>query len=130
MPTIEAVFDTTVFIDAFKGHDGAVTLMAAARGNSGSAGYSPVTAYELWLGYMSRSEEMFHIAAFAALREISFNSASARQVATWLRGYTRSQRLQRASDAMIAATAASLGATIYTRNPRDFTRFYPNVQPY
>jgi predicted nucleic acid-binding protein len=31
---------------------------------------------------------------------------------------------------MIAATAASLGTTIYTRNPRDFTRFYADVKSY
>jgi len=126
----DAVFDTTVFIDAFKGHEGAVTLMASARGNRGVVGYSPVTVYELWLRYMTRSEEAFHTSALTAVQEIPFDSASARQVAVWLRGYTRSQRLQRASDAMIAATAASVGATIYTRNPRDFTRFYPDVQSY
>jgi predicted nucleic acid-binding protein len=33
-------------------------------------------------------------------------------------------------DAMIAATAASLGSTIYTRNPRDLARFYADVQSY
>jgi predicted nucleic acid-binding protein len=126
----DAVFDTTVFIDAFKGHGGAIALMVAARGKRGEVGYSPVTVYELWLGHMDRSEEFFYISALKALREIPFDSSCARAVALSLRGYTRSQRLQRASDAMIAATAASLGATIYTRNPRDFTRFYTDVQSY
>jgi predicted nucleic acid-binding protein len=127
---VDAVFDTTVLIDAFKGHERAVTLLAAARVDRFDAAYSPVTVYELWLRTMSRFEEMFHASAIAALREIPFDSTSARQVGLWLRGYTRSQRLQRASDAMIAATAASLGATIYTRNPRDFSRFYTDVESY
>lgn len=129
MTMIDAVFDTRVFIDAFNRQESAAILMAAI-GNRIAVGYSPITVYEPWLRYMTRSEEAFHTSALTALQEIPFDSASARQVALRLRGYTRSQRLQRASDDMIAATAASVGATIYTRNPRDFTRFYPDVQSY
>lgn len=50
-------------------------------------------------------------------------------MASWLRDQARSGRKRLLGDTVIAATA-SLGATIYTRNPRDFTRFYPDVQSY
>jgi predicted nucleic acid-binding protein len=126
----DAVFDTTVFIDAYYQYQGAVALVDAARNGSIEVGYSPVTVYELWLGSMTRLEELFHQTVLARLLELPFESARARQVARWLAGYTRSQRLRSASDAMIAATAASIGVTIYTRNPRDFTRFYTDVQSY
>lgn len=79
---------------------------------------------------MSRDEETYHRANLIFLREVPFTSELAMQVGVWLRSATRVQRLRLAADAMIAATAASLGATIYTRNPRDFTRFYADVQAY
>jgi predicted nucleic acid-binding protein len=127
---IDAVFDTTVFIDAFNGNERAVSLVRSVSQGRLTTGYSPVTVYELWLRRMSRREEFFHESVLARLVELPFESARARQVARWLAGYTRSQRLRSASDAMIAATAASIGVTIYTRNPRDFTRFYTDVQAY
>jgi predicted nucleic acid-binding protein len=127
---VSAVFDTTVFMDAFLGDGGASSLISWATRRPGTAGYSPVTIYELWLQDMSRTEQAFHQSVLMKLHEIAFVSSAAIQVAIWLRRHTRSTRLQRAADAMIAATAASLGATIYTRNPRDFTRFYADVQSY
>ncbi|SRR6266540_1772078 len=126
----DAVFDTTVFIDSYLGHQGALTLLSAATDGRLEAMYSPITAYELWVRPMGRAAEIFHIAVLSALQDIPVTSALARQVADWPRVATRSQRLRLAADAMIAATAASLGATIYSRNPRDFSRFYTNVQSY
>jgi predicted nucleic acid-binding protein len=123
----DAVFDTTVFIDSHLGHQGALALLRAATDGRLDAVYSPVTTYELWVRQMARAEEIFHIAALSRLQEVPFTSALARQVADWLRLATPSQRLRLAADAMIAATAASLGATIYTRNPRDLSRFYANA---
>lgn len=79
---------------------------------------------------MNRHEEFFHQATLRVLRELPVSAREARQVADWLRPSTRAQRLRRATDALIAASAASIGATIFTRNPRDFTRFYTDVQSY
>jgi predicted nucleic acid-binding protein len=126
----DAVFDTTVLIDAYYRREGAVALLGAATSGRIEVGYSPITVYELWLGLTNRSEETFLTSMLLGLQELPLNSTVARLVARWLGGYSRSQRLTLAADAMIAATAASLGATICTRNPRDFTRFYTDVQSY
>jgi predicted nucleic acid-binding protein len=124
----DAVFDTTVFIDSYKGIAGAVSLVEDVIRGHLAAWYSPIVVYELWVRPMDRSEEFFHSATLALLREAPVSSREARQVADWLRGSPRAQRLRLAADAMIAATAASIGATIFTRNPRDFTRFYTDVK--
>jgi predicted nucleic acid-binding protein len=127
---IDAVFDTTVFIDAYNRNQRAMHMLADVASGRLSAGYSPVTVYELWIRTMSRAEEAFHASLLATLEEIPLDSVMARQVSSWLAPSTRAQRLRLASDAIIAATAASVGATIITRNPRDFTRFYSDVQSY
>lgn len=125
-----AVFDTTVFIDSYKGVKGAVALIETVIKGGMVGWYSPLVVYELWVYPMARNEEFFHQAILRLLRELPVSSREARQVADWLRPSTRVQRLRRATDALIAASAASIGATIFTRNPRDFTRFYTNVQSY
>lgn len=126
----EAVFDTTVFVDSYLGHRGALALLKAATDGRVEAAYSPITAYELWVRPMDRAEEIFHLAALSRLQEIPFTSTLARQVADSLRVVTRPQRLRLAADAVIAATAASLGATLYTRNVRDLRRFNADVRSY
>lgn len=126
----DAVFDTTVLIDAYNGRQGAMIVLSDVATGRLTAAYSPVTIYELWIRSMSRSEEAFYTSVLATADEVAFDSAMARQVAEWLTSVTRAQRLRLAADAMIAATAASLGATVITRNPRDFTRFYSDVQSY
>jgi len=126
----EAVFDTTVFIDAYNEHPGALALLEAARTRALAASFAAASAYELWLRDMNRLEEASYLSSFAILQEVSMTAAIAREVGRLLRGSPRAQRLRFAADAMIAATAASLGATIYTRNPRDLARFYPDVHSY
>ena len=126
----DAVFDTTVFIDSYKGNRGATALIETVTEGGLVGWYSPLVVYELWVYPMARDEEFFHQAMLQVLRELPVSSRETRQVAEWLRPWTRPQRLRRATDALIAAGAASIGATIYTRNPRDFTRFYTDVQSY
>ncbi len=126
----DAVFDTTVFIDSYKRDAGAVALVESVMKGSLAGWYSPLVVYELWVYPMARNEEFFHQATLRLLQELPVSAREARQVAEWLRPWTRAQRLRRATDALIAATAASIGATIYTRNPRDFTRFYTDVESY
>lgn len=126
----DAVFDTTVLIDSHNRLAGAISLMEAASTGRLSAAYSSMSVFELWAQEMSRDEETYHRANLIFLREVPFTSDLAMQVGVWLRSATRVQRLRLAADVMIAATAASLGATIYTRNPRDFTRFYRDVKSY
>jgi predicted nucleic acid-binding protein len=126
----DAVFDTTVFIDFYDGDSHARELFQRVRAGDLIAGYSPVTIYELWAGSLTRDDEVAFGMMFSVLTEMPLMRNIARQVGLWLRDLTRQQRLRFAADAMIAATADSVDATIYTRNPRDFLRFYPNVESY
>jgi len=126
----DAFFDTTVFIDAYNGHKGAEALAQRVVTGSLTASYSPMTVFELWTRPMLRQEEMRHRAFLALLEEACFDSGSARLMASWIQtaSASRSQRLT--GDAIIAATAASRGELIYTRNVRDFLRLYPDVRSY
>jgi predicted nucleic acid-binding protein len=126
----EAVFDTTVFIDAYYRHPSALSLVDAASRGQLAGAYSPIAAYELWLRLMTRTEEIFHRSVLAILEELPFTASDALQVAAWLRDLPRAQRLAPAGDAIVAAAAARNRAAVYTRNPRDFARFYDNVQSY
>ncbi|MEK7248730.1 MAG: PIN domain-containing protein [Chloroflexota bacterium] len=126
----DVVLDTTVFIDAYNQQPAAVAILEHVARRRLDAGFSPVTVYELWLKPMDRDEESFYTSLLDIVEELPFTRNAARQVGIWLRATTRQQRSTLAADAMIAATAASLGATIITRNPRDFTRFYSDVQSY
>ena len=126
----DALFDTTVFIDAYNRHGGAEALVRRVVRGSLTASYSPMTVFELWIRPMQRQEEMRHRALLALLEESYFDSDSARLMAAWLQvaPVSRSQRLT--GDAIIAATAAARGEVIYTRNVADFVRLYPNVRSY
>ncbi|HET9477289.1 MAG TPA: PIN domain-containing protein [Dehalococcoidia bacterium] len=126
----DVLFDTTVFVDAYGGHPGARLLVEQVIRRDQRTFYSPVTVFELWLKPMSREEESRHRTLLATCMEAPFDSTAARIMADWLRSQLRSGRRRLLGDAMIAASAASLGATIYTRNPRDFTRFYTDVKSY
>lgn len=126
----DVFLDSTVFIDYHRGDAGAGRLFTSVFEGENVAFYSPVSVYELWSGATNRDEELQLLSLLAASSEVAFDSAHARQVAIWLARLTRQQKLSLAADAIIAATAASLNIRLYTRNPRDFTRFYPNVQSY
>lgn len=126
----DLLFDTTVLIDAYFGHTAAEDFLSGARSDPQSVAMSAISVFELWLKEIDREEELFHASAVSALPNIPVSATIARQAAGWLRRYPRQQRQALAADAMIAATAASVGATIITRNPRDFMRFYANVQSY
>src|SRR3989337_176850 len=102
----EALFDTTVFIDYYRGDIQARRLIEAVRTVAMTASYSPLTSYELWIGIRSREEEVDFLAVLRRLEEAALTSAMARQAALWLRGTDEHPREELIRDAFIAATAA------------------------
>lgn len=126
----DALLDTTVFIDAHNKNPRAKGLVAELTEGQGRLLFSPISVFELWLRRMDRAEEANHLSLLNLCQEATFDRRAALVLASWLGGQPRSGRRRLLGDAMIAATAASVGATIYTRNPRDFTRFYPDVHSY
>ncbi len=126
----ELLFDTTVFIDYYRGDLEARSLMYAVFEGSVTASYSALTAFEIWMGVLTHKEEIDFLGIMAAFEEAPLTASMAREAAASLRqvGIRRGEALFR--DALIAATAAERGEAIYTRNVRDFQRFYDNVQSY
>lgn len=126
----EALFDTTVFIDFHRGDPGAQELLSAVLQGQLSAAYSPITVFELWRGRLNVIEERKYTGLLTLMDEASLSSAAGRTAGEWLREETAAVVEAVIRDALIAATAAVRGETIYTRNTGDFTRFYDKVRTY
>jgi predicted nucleic acid-binding protein len=126
----DALFDTTVFIDYYRGDAGARDLIDAVIDGSLSASYSPLTSFEIWIGVSSREDEIDFLAMLSQCEEAPLTASMARTAAIWLKGFSprRAEGLFR--DALIAATANERGEVIYTRNVRDFERLSIDVRTY
>lgn len=120
--------DSDVLIEVSRGRD--AKLIATWLELSASDAlilYSPVTAAELWAG--ARSEEQLALEAlFDALVCIPLDAEVGRRAGDYLKRYRKSHHVE-LGDALIAASAASSGATLWTRNRKhypmkDFS-FYP-----
>ena len=130
--TMSDLYDTCVFIDYWKGEPAAVALVESARKNPGTILYSSLSAVELWqYKGLDRKEEIEYTALTRhILKEAPLNTEMAKKAGQWLRDYSRSQRMRIAADALIVATAEQAGATVYTKNCKDFQKFYSNVKSY
>ena len=126
-----ALFDTTVFIDYWRGDPGAGTLVANAIKGALSAGVSPVTTLELWqYSGLGRVEEIQYRALLRFIEELQVTNQIGIEAGFDLRLLSRSQRRRLAADALIANTAKAHGVPLYTRNTRDLNRFYGSVMSY
>ncbi len=127
----DALLDTTFFIDLHRGDAGARRLWERLRGGDLTGSFSTITAFELWVGsHVSESEEDFYDALFFLLDAAARTLSAATQAGLWLRGLPERVSESLVRDALIAATAAERSEVIYTRNVRDFQRFYTNVRKY
>ena len=126
----DALFDTTTFIDYYRGYEGARTLIESAASGRVAASYSPFSVVELWIRPMERPEELEYLALLSLLEEAPLTRGVAQLAALWLRGESRLSRQRLIGDALIAATAAVRDEPIYTRNERDFARFGVRVRSY
>ena len=126
----DVLFDTTVFIDYYRGDAGAKDLIRAVIGGSLTASYSSLTSFEIWIGIDNREEEIDFLAMLSQCEEAPLTASMARTAAIWLKGFSprRAEGLFR--DALIAATANERGEAIYTRNVRDFERLSIDVRTY
>ena len=122
-----AVFDTSFFIDFRRGDSGARAVWAEISSGVKAGSFTPVTAYELWVGQrFSREEEILYESMFAILEDLAITASGAKIAAEWLRGHPNRQELV-FRDALIAACASERGHSVLTRNVNDFTQF-PGVE--
>jgi predicted nucleic acid-binding protein len=126
----DALFDPTVFIDDYRGDEQAGSLVEAVLDGTLVASVSSLTSFEIWIGIRTHEEEMDDLGLLDAFEEVTLASGMSRLAATWLRqlGPTQSEAVFR--DALIAASASLRGELLFTRNVRDFRRFYPHVRTY
>lgn len=126
----DALLDTTFFIDYHRGDPGARALWLQIADGTLSAAVSSITIFELWVGTLSRGEELTYRAMLMPLDVAPLTNAEAEAAALWLRDVSPRTSESVVRDAFIAATAILRREAIYTRNVRDFTRFYSNVRSY
>jgi len=126
------LYDTSVFIDYWKGDTAALTLIDSARRQPRSASCSPLSATELWqYPRLGRQEEIEYVALTRYfLQEAQLTTTAAMKAGQLLRAYSRNQRRKLVADALIAATAEERGERVVSRNDRDFRKFYSNVASY
>jgi len=126
----DTLFDTTVFIDYYREDPSAQALINEVLEHSLKVSYSALTRFEIWIGISSYEEEIDYLGILGPFEEVPLTASMARMAAGWLRNLPPRQSEALFRDALIATTAAERSETIYTRNVRDFTRFYANVQSY
>jgi predicted nucleic acid-binding protein len=119
------VVDTTVLIDALRGHRGAREYLL---GEERRLYASEVTRIEILRGVRPRERPAVE-ATFRAIRWIPVDERIARRAGTLARQWDQSHRLGLA-DSVIAATAQELGAGLATSNVRHFPMFPGLTAPY
>lgn len=126
------LYDTTVFIDYWKGDPAALALIDVVRKGEASASYSPITATELWQysGLGRREEIEFNALIRYFLTEAPLTTSAAIRAGQWLRAFSRSKRRRLCLDALLAATALERGELVRSRNAKDISLFHSNVQSY
>ncbi len=128
---VSALFDTTVFIDYWRGDVAAKQLVGQMIQGHMAVHLCPITAIELWQSpRMGRKEEIEFAAFLTLMRAAPMSVDTGREVGIALRSLSRSQRRRLMADAIIATTAKQLGAAVHTRNVKDLSRFHNNVQRY
>jgi predicted nucleic acid-binding protein len=127
---VDALFDTTVFIDYQQGKPGATRLTADLFEGRITVAYSAVSVFELWARPPGRQLETGLRSILSMCQELPLTSAMARRAADILAGRSihRAESLFR--DALIAATAIDAALPIYTRNVTDFQQLGANVYTY
>lgn len=110
--------DTDVLIDHLRGLEPAKRFLRGRRESGDSLYCSVITYAELLAGARSREEPLLR-ALLAALQAVTINEAVAEQAGLYCRRYSKSHGLL-LPDALIAASAKSINATLVTLNVNHF----------
>ncbi len=123
------VLDTTVIIDHARGHAGGPEVVARLFAETGQLYTCDIVTTEALSG--GDAPERAAITRFLdALEFIAVDPEGARWAGRRRRDLQTAGRRCPLADALIAATAWRVGATVVTRNPADFERFGVPVLAY
>jgi predicted nucleic acid-binding protein len=112
------LLDTTVLVDHALGRYDTEDLLLRLFGETGDIFTCDAVVAEALTGGTDEERRVIeHLVT--ALEYVSTSPAAAREAAAFRRNRLRSGR-RHLGDAIVAGVAWSLGATIVTRNPRDF----------
>ena len=127
----DALFDTDVFINYWRGDTGAGNLIKDVLNNKITASFSPISAVELWqYSALTRREEIEYLAITSYMEEAPLYSAIGIKSGQAIRGFSRNRRRRLLADALIALTASDRKEKVYSRNFKDLRLFYSNVMHY
>lgn len=115
------LLDTTVLLDFAHGRQTAIDLIDRLFGESASLYTCDVVTCEALSGGGEPERQVIR-GVLDALEYVAIAPSGARWAAEARRLGRAAPGARSLADALIAATAWSLGATIVTRNPRDFER--------
>ena len=118
-PVTRFLLDTTVLIEASRHREPALSWLHEALRKSDEVGVCAVSVAEFFAGL--RPDERLRWDAFVA--ELTYWATTremARQAGIYRYEYARRGRTILTADALIAATAAAVGATLVTENVKDF----------
>ena len=111
--------DTDVVIEVLRGRDRALlSRWSALGGGTDVVLYSPVTVAELWHG-MRPAEEAVVLQLLDAMIPLPIDAQIGRRAGEYLRRFHKSHGVE-TSDALIAATAAVHGCSLWTRNRKQY----------
>lgn len=118
------LLDTTVFVDHFRDAKGAEAYFEPIFDGEVSGAFSVITEAELWEGIRTGEEER-HEAVLLLLERVDVDKDIARRAGELRRNF-REQGLGM-PDALIAATAEAVDATLVTRNTKHFQPLQPII---
>ena len=113
------LIDSDILIEVSRGRDAAVVEKWNELSRSDHVLLcSPVTVAELWHGALPREHETLN-QLFAALICVPIDQETGRRAGDYLRRYGKSHNVE-LGDALIAATASTEEAALWTRNRKHY----------
>ena len=118
------VLDTNTVIDYFRGKGKVADRLLAV--NPREIGLPAVAAYEVWVGVLgsqnAKRRERQYEEFLSSIEVIAFDAATSRRAAELRHALERRGEGIGPLDTLIAGTALARGATLVTRNTKEFGR--------